>query len=249
MTPNRSTTSPPVTAREGEEATSGQRPLRAILLGPPGAGKGTQAAHLAEGYGVPHVATGDILRTHRREGTELGRTAGSYLEAGELVPDRVVIDMVAERLSQDDAAGFILDGFPRTLPQGEALEELLGDLARPLQTVLWLDVPEEEIVRRLTGRRTCPECKTSYHLETHPPEEDGICDHCGVALIQREDDREELVRHRLQVYRRQTEPLLTFYRERGLLRDVDAVGPVAEVTERALAALDQIAPQPRPETT
>lgn len=249
MTPDRSTTSPPATDREGAEGISGGRSLRAVLLGPPGAGKGTQASHLAGRYGVLHVATGDILRAHRREGTELGRTARSYLEAGELVPDRVVIDMVAERLSRDDATGFVLDGFPRTLPQGEALEELLADLGRPLQRVLWLAVEEEEIVRRLTGRRTCPECKTSYHLDTHPPREDGVCDHCGVDLVQREDDREELVRHRLQVYRRETEPLLAFYRERGLLRDVDAVGPVADVTERALAALDQSAPHPRRETT
>ncbi|HEX2028674.1 MAG TPA: adenylate kinase [Nitriliruptorales bacterium] len=210
--------------------------LRVILLGPPGAGKGTQAKHIADTYRVPHIATGDIFRANVKGGTELGRKAKEYMEAGELVPDDIVVGMVSERIQEADAApGFILDGFPRTVPQAQALEELLAELARPLNCVLRFSLDAEEIVRRITGRRVCSECGETYHVEYNPPPDDACA--CGGELLQRDDDREEVVRNRLLVYHRQTEPLEFFYWQRGLLRDVEAVGAVEEVTKRALGVL------------
>ena len=212
--------------------------MRAVLMGPPGAGKGTQAQVLAQGAGVPQIATGDILRRAREEGTPLGRTAQSYMDKGELVPDEVMVGIIEERLRQDDARqGFLLDGFPRTVPQAEALDRLLGTLDMPLDAVLLLEVPEEAIVRRLSGRRTCPNCGRSYHVENDPPPAEGRCGTCGAELVTRTDDKPDTVLSRLEVYRRSTAPLKTYYEQHGLLRQVEGVGPVEEVTARLRAAL------------
>jgi adenylate kinase len=212
--------------------------VRVILLGPPGAGKGTQAGNIASTYGIPHISTGDILRANVREGTELGLEAKGFMDAGELVPDEVIIGMVGARLAEPDATqGFLFDGFPRTVPQAEALEQLLLDRDQPLHVVLRLAVDEDEVVSRLTGRRTCTGCGAVFHVVHQPPASEGVCDACGGELVQREDDREDVVRNRLEVYRRSTEPLEEFYWNRGLLRDVEAVGTVDEVAERAGAVL------------
>ena len=212
--------------------------VRIILLGPPGAGKGTQAVKIAESAGVPHISTGDILRANVAAGTELGRQAKSFMDAGDLVPDDVIIAMVGERLDEDDAkAGFLFDGFPRTVPQAEALEELLIERSTPLTVVLRLAVPQDEVVRRLTGRRSCAQCGRIFHVVFDPSATEGRCDDCGGELTQRSDDTEDVVLNRLEVYRAQTEPLENFYWERGLLRDVEAVGEVDEVQERIHAIL------------
>lgn len=216
--------------------------VRIILLGPPGAGKGTQAVTLAETAGIPHISTGDILRANVKEGTDLGTKAKAYMDAGDLVPDDVILGMVGDRLDEDDAkAGFLFDGFPRTVPQAEALEELLAERSTPLTVVLRLAVPQDEVVRRLTGRRSCSECGRIFHVLFDPPEVEGVCDTCGGELTQRSDDTEDVVLNRLEVYRAQTEPLETFYWERGLLRDVEAVGEVDEVQARIQAALGEFA--------
>lgn len=217
--------------------------LRVILLGPPGAGKGTQARRVADVYGIPHIATGDIFRSHVRNGTELGQKAEEYMSAGELVPDEVVIAMVRDRLQEEDAAtGFVLDGFPRTVPQAQALEGILADLGQPLDCVLRFSIDEEEVVRRITGRRACQDCGRNYHVDFDPPPQGDTCS-CGGKAVQRKDDTEDVVRNRLDVYHRQTEPLEFFYWQRGLLRDVDAVGSVEDVTKRALGVLaEYVAP-------
>jgi adenylate kinase len=216
--------------------------VRTILLGPPGAGKGTQAARIVDAYGVPHISTGDILRANVREGTELGTEAKRFMDAGDLVPDEVIIGMVAERLTHPDAArGFLFDGFPRTVPQAEALDALLSSRGVPLDVVLELVVDHDEVVRRLTGRRTCAGCGRIYQLESEPPATEGVCDACGGELQQRADDREDVVRNRLEVYREQTEPLVDFYEQRGQLRRIEAVGSVEAVTARAMEILEQAA--------
>ncbi len=211
---------------------------RLVLLGPPGAGKGTQASYLAERYGVAHIATGDILREAKAAGTPLGLLAKGYMDRGELVPDDVVIGLVRERLEQPTIRekGFLLDGFPRTVAQAEALDALLTDLGRPLEAVLNLRVDPDLLTRRLTLRRSCPACGAVYHLENRPPKVEGRCDACGGALVRRPDDAEETVRARLAVYIRQTEPLIAYYAERGLLREIDGEQPIAAVRE-AIAAL------------
>ena len=212
--------------------------MRVIMLGPPGAGKGTQATRIAAAYDVPHISTGDIFRANVKGGTDLGTQAKAYMDKGELVPDEIVIGMVRDRLAEDDAAnGFNLDGFPRTVPQAQALEELLAEMERPIDVVLRLAVDESEIVKRLTGRRTCRECGAVFHVSDNPPADEGVCDRCGGELYQRDDDTEEVVMNRLDVYHRQTEPLEFFYWQRGLLRDVEAVGTVDDVTRRALDVL------------
>ncbi|MBX6350133.1 MAG: adenylate kinase [Clostridia bacterium] len=211
--------------------------VRVVLLGPPGAGKGTQAERLARATGALHVATGDMFRQAVREATPLGRLAKSFMDRGELVPDDVTVGLVRERLSQEDAAGgFILDGFPRTRPQAEALDRLLSELGRPLTAVLELAVPDDEVVRRLSGRRVCEACGRNYHVEFDPPARPGVCDACGGRLVQRDDDREETVRRRLEVYRRDTLPLRDFYARRGLLRSVPASGRPEDVTRALLSA-------------
>ncbi|MEX2549853.1 MAG: adenylate kinase [Nitriliruptoraceae bacterium] len=219
--------------------------MRVILLGPPGAGKGTQAVRIADAYDIPHISTGDILRANVSEGTPLGAKAKRYMDDGDLVPDEVIIGMVGDRLREPDAAnGFLFDGFPRTVPQAEALEALLVENETPLDATLRLSVPRDEVVRRLTGRRTCTACGRIYHLEFDPPEDESVCDDCGGELIQRDDDHEDVVRNRLDVYTAQTEPLEHFYWERGLLRDVEAVGTPDEVFASASAILSTIR-QPR----
>lgn len=212
--------------------------MRLVLLGPPGAGKGTQATQIAKAFVVPRIATGDIFRTNVAGETELGTQAKSYMDRGELVPDGLVIDMVSDRLREDDARnGFVFDGFPRTVAQAMALEDLLASEGTPLDVVVRLDVGEDEIVRRITGRRSCPKDGTVYHLEFAPPASDEVCDECGTALVQRSDDTEDVVRKRLEEYHAKTERLEYFYWERGLLRDIESVGPVEDVTRRALDLL------------
>lgn len=215
--------------------------MRLILLGPPGAGKGTQAARIAEAYAIPHISTGDILRANVRAGTELGAEAKRYMDAGDLVPDELIMRMVGDRLREPDAAaGFLFDGFPRTVPQAEALEHLLVEHEAPLDAVLRLSVPRDEVIARLTGRRTCSRCGRIFHLRYDPPEVEGRCDECGGELVQRDDDTEEVAHNRLDVYAAQTEPLEHFYWERGLLRDVEATGSPDEVFASARRILDAL---------
>ena len=212
--------------------------MRVVLLGPPGAGKGTQAQIIAGRVGVPAISTGDIFRANVSGQTELGRKAKTYMDAGDLVPDEVTIAMVKDRLGHDDArTGFLLDGFPRTVRQAEVLDELLDPMSAPLDVVLELVVDDDEVVRRLSGRRTCHQCGHVWHLDFDPPGTEGICDRCGGELFQRDDDSEETIRHRLEVYADQTSPLIGYYGDKGLLRGVDATGPVEDVTERAINAL------------
>jgi len=202
---------------------------RFIFLGPPGAGKGTQAVRLAEALGIPHISTGEILRGAVRDGTELGIEAKRYMDAGDLVPDEVVAGVVADRLASDECAdGYLLDGFPRTLAQANELDgKTGGDPGR----VVYFDVPEEAVVERLTGRRTCPECGANYHVAYLKPKKEGVCDQCGATLIQRSDDTEETVRERLRVYHEMTGDLVARYRESGNLLTIDASGPPDEVYE------------------
>ena len=212
--------------------------MRIVLVGPPGAGKGTQAQFIASQQAIPRISTGDIFRYNVSNNTELGRQAREYMERGDLVPDEVTIAMVRDRLGEEDAAdGFLLDGFPRNVPQAETLKKQLMDWDQRLTVVLELVVDEDEVVRRLSGRRTCRRCERVWHIMFDPPTRDGICDACGGELFQRDDDREETVRHRLEVYKKQTAPLVSYYADEGILIGIDATGPVEEVTERALAAL------------
>jgi adenylate kinase len=212
--------------------------VRVVLVGPPGAGKGTQAQFLASHLSIPKISTGDIFRDNVSHGTALGRRAQKYMERGDLVPDEVTIAMVTDRLADDDTqAGFLLDGFPRNLPQAETLKKMLASWDTRLDVVLELVVDDDEVVRRLSGRRGCRRCGRIWHVVFDPPVEAGICDDCGGELFQRDDDREATIRHRLEVYQQQTTPLVSFYADEGTLLGLDATGPVDEITERALNAL------------
>jgi adenylate kinase len=213
--------------------------MRLVLLGPPGAGKGTQGVLLAERYGIPQISTGDILRDHVQRGTKLGIRARSYMDRGEYVPDDVVVSMVMDRLADPDAdKGFILDGFPRTVAQAEALERALAEADEPLTAVLKFSVGGELAVRRLVGRYTCPNCGRTYHMEFKPPAEDEVCDVCGATLERRADDDELTARRRLAVYREQASPLERFYAERDLLHQVDSEATPGDVIDRTLKVLE-----------
>ena len=209
--------------------------LNLILLGPPGSGKGTQGERLQEDFHLPYYATGDILRAAVRDGSEIGREAKDYMDRGDLVPDEVIVGVIAERIDEKEAEdGFILDGFPRTEPQAEALEAKLGELGRGVSAAVLIEVPEEEVVRRLGGRRTCPNGHI-FHVDFDPPEKEGICDVCGAELGVRDDDRPEVIRNRLAQYREKTEPLIDYYESRGILKRVDGNQPPEEVTDRIRA--------------
>ena len=211
--------------------------FRILFLGAPGAGKGTQADLMTQRYGVPHIATGDMFRAARAAGTPMGIIARQYMDQGELVPDDVTIGLVEERLAQPDAAhGYILDGFPRTAVQAAALDALLARLGHHLDAVVKLTVPRDELLRRLTGRRICPNCTANYHVAFAPPKKENVCDRCGHALIQREDDTEATVAHRLDVYDQSTRPLIAFYERKGLLHRIDGTQPVDTVHEEIAAA-------------
>ncbi len=209
------------------------------MLGPPGAGKGTQASIISERFGIPHISTGDIFREMARRDDELAAEVRSYMERGLLVPDDLVDRIVEERISREDCSrGFVLDGYPRNLHQAEALDSMLADRGWSLSAVLDVEVDDEEVVRRITSRRVCESCGAVYNLLTNPPARPGVCDRCGGRLIQRDDDREEVVRERLRVYREQTAPLIDYYGERGILRVVDGVGSVEEVAQRVARILE-----------
>jgi adenylate kinase len=212
--------------------------VRVVLVGPPGAGKGTQAQFVAAELSVPKISTGDIFRANVSQGTPLGLKAKAYMDAGDLVPDEVTIEMVRDRLAEDDAAkGFLLDGFPRNVPQAQVLDGMLLELGTSLDVVLELVVDDDEVVRRLSGRRTCRTCNRVWHIDFDPTEVEGVCDRCGGELFQRDDDREETIRHRLEVYAEQTAPLVGYYADAGILVGIDATGPVDDVTDRAIRAL------------
>jgi adenylate kinase len=216
--------------------------VRLVLVGPPGAGKGTQAEFIATNFGIPKVSTGDIFRSNVSGGPDLGRLAKKFMDAGDLVPDEVTNAMVRDRLAQHDAtAGFLLDGFPRNVAQAGELDGILDEMGNALSVVLDLEVDHDEVVKRLSGRRTCKTCGHVWHIEYDPTVTDGICDKCGGELYHRDDDDPRTVRHRLEVYSVQTAPLIEFYGGRGQLVAINALGTVEDVTERAISALEPFA--------
>ncbi len=209
-----------------------------MLMGLPGAGKGTQAARITEALNIPHISTGDMFRQAVKEGTPLGLEAKTYMDEGQLVPDRVTVGIVRERLGKDDCAeGFLLDGFPRTVPQAEALDETLSELNRSLDHVLYIEVSEAELLKRLTGRRICSDCGATYHVVFDPSEKDGVCDRCGGSLYQRDDDKEETVAKRLEVNLGKTQELVEYYQEKGNLRKIDGDQPIGRVSDAILEVL------------
>ena len=213
--------------------------MRLILLGPPGAGKGTQAKDLVQKYGIPQISTGDILRKNLADKTTLGLEAKKFMDKGELVPDSVVVGIVKERLKEDDCKkGYILDGFPRTVPQAEALDAALADMKTPIDKVLSIEVPDSELVKRLGGRRTCRNCQAGYHVAFKPSKKEGVCDSCGGELYQRDDDKEEAITNRLKVYQASTSPLINYYKAKGLLAAVDGVGGMKDILDRMVRALE-----------
>ena len=204
--------------------------MKIIMLGAPGAGKGTQAKMIADKYNVPHISTGDIFRANIKEGTELGKKAKAYMDKGELVPDALVVDLVVDRVGKKDAEnGYVLDGFPRTIPQAEALDEALSKMNDKIDYAIDIDVPDDNIVNRMSGRRACVSCGGTYHIVNIPPKKDGICDVCGGKLILRDDDKPETVQKRLSVYHEQTQPLIDYYTEKNVLRTVDGTCSMEEV--------------------
>ncbi len=211
-------------------------------MGLPGAGKGTQAEKIVEKYQIPHISTGDMFRSAIKEGTDLGKKAKEFMDQGELVPDEVTIGIVRERLSKDDCVkGFLLDGFPRTIAQADALENLLADMDRKLDYVLHVNVPKEQLIDRLTGRRICPTCGATYHVEYNPPKQEGLCDKDGASLIQREDDQPETVKKRLEVNIEQAQPLIDFYQDKGYLATIDGAQDINDVFENIDEKLKDLA--------
>ena len=212
--------------------------MKIIMLGAPGAGKGTQAKMIAEKYSIPHVSTGDIFRANIKNGTELGKQAKEYMDAGKLVPDELTVKILLDRVAQDDCKdGYVLDGFPRTIPQAEVLEYALNKLGDKIDYAINVDVPDENIVRRMSGRRACLKCGATYHIEHIPPKQEGICDTCGSELVLRDDDKPETVLNRLKVYHDQTQPLIDFYTERNVLKSVDGTRDMKEVFDAIIAIL------------
>ena len=212
--------------------------MRIILLGPPGAGKGTQAAGIVEKYNIPHISTGDIFRKNIKEGTDLGKKAKEYMDQGLLVPDELVVDLVVDRVAADDCSnGYVLDGFPRTIPQAEALDAALAKIGEAMDYAINVEVPDENIVKRMSGRRACVACGATYHIEHIPPKTEGICDTCGKELILRDDDKPETVLKRLNVYHEQTQPLIDYYTGKGILKEVDGTKDMSEVFDEIVAIL------------
>ena len=212
--------------------------MNIILIGPPGVGKGTQAKFLVKAYNIPQISTGDMLRANVREATPLGTEAKKYMNAGQLVPDAVILGMMKSRFNEPDCnAGYILDGFPRTIPQAEGLDNLLNDMGQQIDSVLVLNVNHEEIIKRLSSRRSCKECDTVYNLIFDPPASENKCDKCDGILYQRDDDKPETIRQRLDVYSNQTSPLITFYSGKGLVQSIDGTGKIDEVKERMFSVL------------
>lgn len=212
--------------------------MRLVLLGAPGAGKGTQAKKLIEKHGIPQISTGDILRKAVADGTPLGKEAKSYMDKGELVPDKVVIGLIEDRLKQPDCKkGFILDGFPRNTAQAETLDAMLKKLNMPLDSALSVDVPKDDLMKRLTGRRTCKGCQQMYNLYFSPPKKNDVCDRCGGELFHRDDDKEETIKRRLDVYDVQTAPLISYYKKSGILKSVTGVGGIDEIFKKVCSVL------------
>ena len=214
--------------------------MKIVMLGAPGAGKGTQAIKIADKYDIPHISTGDIFRANIKGGTELGQKAKSYIDKGELVPDEVTIGMLLDRIAQDDCKnGYVLDGFPRTIPQAESLTEELKSQGDQIDFALNIDVPDEAIIERMSGRRACPKCGATYHIVYAAPKTENICDKCGTELIIRSDDKPETVKDRLNVYHQQTEPLIAYYKTAGVLREVDGTQELPKVFEDVVAILSE----------
>ena len=212
--------------------------MKIIMLGAPGAGKGTQAKQIADKYSNPHISTGDIFRANIKNGTELGKKAKQYMDQGALVPDELTCDLVMDRIQQDDCKnGFVLDGFPRTIPQAEALDAALGKINEKMDYAIDVDVPDENIVNRMSGRRACLNCGATYHLISIPPKVEGICDRCGSEIVLREDDKPETVQKRLKVYHEQTQPLIDYYKNQGILKSVDGTQPMDEVFKAIVTIL------------
>lgn len=204
--------------------------MKIIMLGAPGAGKGTQAKKIAEKYGIPHISTGDIFRANIKNGTELGKKAKTYMDQGLLVPDELVVDLVVDRVNQEDCGnGYVLDGFPRTIPQAEALDKALSEMGQKMDYAINVEVPDENIINRMSGRRACVGCGATYHIKYNPPKTEGICDACGEKLILRDDDKPETVQKRLGVYHDQTQPLIDYYGKAGVLKEVDGTVDMEEV--------------------
>lgn len=212
--------------------------MKIIMLGAPGAGKGTQAKKIAEKYHIPHVSTGDIFRTNIKEGTELGMKAKTFMDQGMLVPDEITIGMLMDRIREDDCAGgYVLDGFPRTIPQAESLSEALGKMGQKIDYAVNIDVPDENIIDRMAGRRACLTCGFTYHVKYNPSKVEGICDICGSDLVLREDDQPETVKKRLDIYHKQTQPLIVYYKSAGVLREVDGTQDMDMVFQEITAVL------------
>lgn len=212
--------------------------MKIIMLGAPGAGKGTQAQMIADKYNVPHISTGDIFRANIKNGTELGMEAKKYMDQGLLVPDELTVKILLDRVAKEDCeGGYVLDGFPRTIPQAQVLDKALAELDDAIDYAIDVDVPDDNIVRRMSGRRACVSCGATYHMEHVPPKEEGVCDRCGNGLILRDDDKPETVLNRLKVYHDQTQPLIQFYEEKGILKTVDGTKPMQEVFDAIVEIL------------